>query len=59
MVLHDHLCSVADKLEVQLELIAQRHFKDAVIIGRTDILYFKETPVVTSVKHYVFILIIY
>ena len=31
MVLHDHLCSVADKLEVQLELIAQRHLKDTVM----------------------------
>ena len=28
---HDHLCSVADKLEVQLELIAQRHLKDTVM----------------------------
>ena len=31
---HDHLCSVADKLEVQLELIAQRHLKDTVKDGR-------------------------
>jgi hypothetical protein len=44
-------------LEVQLKLIAQRHLKDAVVISITDVLYFKETPVVTSIKHYVIIFV--
>ena len=43
---HDHLCSVADKLEVQLELIAQRHLKDTVKDGR-----YSPLPILASDFH--------
>ena len=45
------------RLKIQLELIAQRHLEDAVVIGRADILDFKKSPVVTGIDHGILIFV--